>query len=1039
MNRRIWRIPAWLAFGALLACCGAAAGLPVAKTGTFGSPMIISNDVMVDVNNIAMFVTNRGGFARDLESAGGPSGLFFPRGTDKTAVYAAGLWFGSRVRVSPDSVETRVTVAEYDLEYTPGLIYNSGGEITWDDAGDARLKVYKIVKGDTLNADYLDWPVADGAPVDARGRPLWQGDQTCWAVYNDGDPARHTNDAGGSTPQNIEIRQTTFAFDRQGPLGNMIFVKFNFTNRGNETLDSCYVSMWSDVDLGGATDDMAGCDTLLSLGYVYNASNEDEIYGAVPPAVGFDFFQGPIVPGAATDTALVSGERMPGYKNLPMTSYNRYINGTDPDSRFATYNYMRGLTINGAPLHVNEDPAQPVTHYFFAGDPVLGEGWIDEAQADKRIMLSSGPFTMEPGDQQEVVVALIVAQGSDRLSSLTLLKAYDDQAQKVFDANFDLPPPPPRPILYARPYDRAIDLSWSMDAVGDVQISLPLNEEYHHEGYNLYQGESIVGPWKKVKTWDVANDVGYTYADVLDPVLAGNERIITEQGTNNGLQFHARLTQDEILGGPLHNDFNYYYAVSAYSYDVNHMEPYMVGPNQVGWITPTLENSKAGIAVRPKSSAAVLDAVGKRLAGTSDGSVQVAFVVPESVKTATYQVTFREKDIAGTPTIVWDLENPATHDTLLKAQTYQSSKPDDYGYEVVQGMMVRVLGPAPGFKHDERPDLMIDEIIAGDGEGGGSPVEPDGYGGPGKACFWARNSTGDWSLSCGGGAGGEARLTRDGTLNANLTSSDILMKWDYADDNWGWWALDSGVWAKIPFGLYLRDPVTEVETRVVPLFTAAGGTEGVYDIQGPDFVDGHYALPSADWCYAYTFDGDWPALVADVEADGTLDNDTTNLELFARLVVVQRGETPILPAKGTVVQFSTTKPNTPADKFEFKSHAPGGAAGTVVGNDLSQIRVVPNPYLNQSAYELNQFDRIIKFTNLPARPATIRIFSLAGDLVRTIEKTNVINSEVIWNLQNQESIPVASGIYLYHVDVKGLGKKTGKIGVFVEKERLNRF
>jgi hypothetical protein len=111
----------------------------------------------------------------------------------------------------------------------------------------------------------------------------------------------------------------------------------------------------------------------------------------------------------------------------------------------------------------------------------------------------------------------------------------------------------------------------------------------------------------------------------------------------------------------------------------------------------------------------------------------------------------------------------------------------------------------------------------------------------------------------------------------------------------------------------------------------------------------------------------------------------------------------------------------------------------VVSNDLNQIRVVPNPYLNQSAYELDQFNRVIKFINMPAKPATIRIFNLAGDLVRTIEKTDVVNSEVIWDLQNQQSIPVASGIYLYHVDVKGLGKKTGKIGVFVEKERLNRF
>ncbi len=173
--------------------------------------------------------------------------------------------------------------------------------------------------------------------------------------------------------------------------------------------------------------------------------------------------------------------------------------------------------------------------------------------------------------------------------------------------------------------------------------------------------------------------------------------------------------------------------------------------------------------------------------------------------------------------------------------------------------------------------------------------------------------------------------------------------------------------------------------------------------------------------------------------DGTYDNDTTQNELFARLVVVQRGDTPVLPAEGTVVQFSTTKPNGLLDKFQFKAYAPGHAAGTVVGDDLGAIHVVPNPYLNQSAYELNQFNRVIKFINLPAKPATIRIFNLGGELVRTIEKTDVVNSEAIWDLQNSRAIPVASGIYIYTVDVKGLGRKTGKMAVFVEKERLNRF
>jgi hypothetical protein len=45
------------------------------------------------------------------------------------------------------------------------------------------------------------------------------------------------------------------------------------------------------------TDDYVGCDVGLGLGYCYNGDPDDDgggAYGLNPPAVGIDFFQGPI-------------------------------------------------------------------------------------------------------------------------------------------------------------------------------------------------------------------------------------------------------------------------------------------------------------------------------------------------------------------------------------------------------------------------------------------------------------------------------------------------------------------------------------------------------------------------------------------------------------------------------------------------------------------------------------------------------------------------------------------------------------------------
>ena len=91
---------------------------------------------------------------------------------------------------------------------------------------------------------------------------------------------------------------------------------------------------------------------------------------------------------------------------------------------------------------------------------------------------------------------------------------------------------------------------------------------------------------------------------------------------------------------------------------------------------------------------------------------------------------------------------------------------------------------------------------------------------------------------------------------------------------------------------------------------------------------------------------------------------------------------------------------------------------------LDIINVVPNPYYAFSEYERSRLDTRIKFTNLPER-CTIRIYSVNGKLIRTFMKDSPITS-LDWNLTNQVNIPVASGIYLVHVTVPGIGERVLK-------------
>ena len=110
----------------------------------------------------------------------------------------------------------------------------------------------------------------------------------------------------------------------------------------------------------------------------------------------------------------------------------------------------------------------------------------------------------------------------------------------------------------------------------------------------------------------------------------------------------------------------------------------------------------------------------------------------------------------------------------------------------------------------------------------------------------------------------------------------------------------------------------------------------------------------------------------------------------------------------------------------------------VAKNALSLINIVPNPYYAYSTYEKNQLDNRVRITNLPSN-CTISIYTTSGILVRQLRRDagldNTagsvypdvnIESSVDWDLKNAQNIPVASGLYIIHIDAPGIGERTLK-------------
>ncbi|MCF6239304.1 MAG: hypothetical protein L3J79_10950, partial [Candidatus Marinimicrobia bacterium] len=648
--------------------------------------------ILYDANQIRSWIGNNGHIVSHIPT--GNAGLEWPKGSGNTAVFASGLWVAGLV-----DGDIRSAAAEFTSEFQPGVIIYD--PVTQTSSGpespnDARFQVSSINKGDNadesdpdnFNREYASWPAADGAPAhdgeyftDTNLNGVWDdgedwedfdvdgiydgpdgvmvsgedppdmiGDQMHWFVINDAEPNTHSN-LWSTAPLGIEVQTTVFGFDRADPLGNVMFIKWLVINKSGGDIDSLFLSIWSDADLGDAVDDYVGCDTILSVGYFYNGNQTDLQYGSTPPAVGYDFFQGPIVPSIG-DTALVSGTNIPDFKNLPMTSFVKYTNSDpqfgDPETAEEAYNYMKGLTAQGGVWNELLDENMPVTKFLYPGDPNTRSGWTeydDSPVGDRRMLMSSGPFTMETwvddsGDGfpqvgepgvQEIVSAIIIAAGTNNTNAIDAMKFFDQFAQGAYDAQFNLPSPQ-SPTVEVSELDGQIVLSWYENAE-EVESFSDLGYEF--EGYNVFQGASENGPWELVQTFDLANGL----TTILDRNFNVENGLILEGpvqfGKDEGVQRLIDLRTDVVRGNvDLINGRKYYYSVSSYAYNADKAPI-------------TVESPKRPIVVRPHApalglvlEAASADSIGYTHVGIAEASISAEVIDPLKLTGDSYAIDF---------------------------------------------------------------------------------------------------------------------------------------------------------------------------------------------------------------------------------------------------------------------------------------------------------------------------------------------------------------------------------------------------------------
>ena len=122
------------------------------------------------------------------------------------------------------------------------------------------------------------------------------------------------------------------------------------------------------------------------------------------------------------------------------------------------------------------------------------------------------------------------------------------------------------------------------------------------------------------------------------------------------------------------------------------------------------------------------------------------------------------------------------------------------------------------------------------------------------------------------------------------------------------------------------------------------------------------------------------------------------------------------PVQGGTVTFITTQASQKA---------------VLSASLLDSIKVVPNPYLVRAGWDVSGNYPKLHFVNLPAR-CTIRIYNLAGDLIRVLNHQSTFNDNngtERWDILSTYDERPASGVFIYQIDAPGIGTKLGKFAV----------
>jgi len=655
-------------------------------------------------------------------------------------------------------------------------------------------------------------------------------------------------------------------------------------------------------------------------------------------------------------------------------------------------------------------------------------------EGDNIFCFSTGAVSLKKGETQRFSMAIIMGENRDDL----ILNAIT--SVKILEADYRFAQPPAKPIVRAVAEDGRVKLYW--DAKSEDSVD-PLTGDKDFEGYKIYRSRNF--NFSDVYTVTDANGVPYLGQALMDAntgkraqfdLVNDYSGLAQREYDGRGVKYYLGDNtglQHEYVDSTVQNGITYYYAVVAYDrgspelpptetqsviqqdpltgkliFDVNTVQV-TPGPVSKGLVSPEIGLNGSVTSINS-------DATGKITVKTMEDlavnnklyTIRFDDALTYSILDSTgIETTFRAKD-----TVLVNLRNKEVSSGSLQVFDSSNNLIDTSKY-VVNYHSGQIAGKKGG------------DLVAGNTYKAFYRYFP---------VYQSKLLNNE-----------DANPTFDGLrvfiqndeLNFDLENSKFLHNSDVT-------VLDTIFYPALVGVISLRTKISaDWEIRWNDVDTLANGSWQFADTVKT--LSGSFSMPfkifnvTANAPATFVIDElvpgkkgnkrwDWGEGIV-LQPQGAT-NAATSYEVILSLdksTSVQK-----LPKSGDVYLVKTRKPFEKNDTFVFETKK-GEVKNDLIKQSINDIYVVPNPYVAYSMSEnpgrtfTKRGDREIQFRNLP-QACTIRIYTITGELIDVIVKDD-FTSMASWNLLSSEGMRISYGVYIYHVDIPGIGEKIGKFAV----------